>query len=760
MRSQLSAAGVVAWLFLATPAFAQSAEANQPNSAGPTDRVTYGPSFFASYDVSNVEDMLRLMPGGPAILEANTQDQILAAQQRGFGSGGARVLINGRRFPGKANDINTNLRRIPASSVDHIELISGTAQGISVQSQGILVNVVLREGASLAGSGSMETNLRFNDAGRMEADGLLAYNGVKGPLSYTVGLERNAWSPAGAAAARYSDRSRSEAFFYPAGKIQQLRPQDWRRSHSKWIYTGGATYDFANGDRLQLNALYQTLHVGQTDTTNFTPFDLIGNAGAPGVERHVSEIGGATILELGGEYQTRIGAGDLRTIFISRRADTPTLDFRNRDIAGARFEVSRNLIDVRTGEDVVRSSYTVPIARGQSLEVGMEAARNTLGQDVHMFLDTNGDARLEPVDDVRANVEELRGEVFATHRWTLNAAWSLESSLRYEASRLSSDFEPSRLTPHPPKIEDRSLGFLKPRFDLRYRASPATQYRFRLERTISQLDFNNFVPRFDQSDVLRPQVVAGNPQIVPEKTWIVELGYQHRLARDAGLIEARVFYNDITDSIDKVPLCRLASGAPAPGEACRTAGFNRLYSAAGNIPSATLYGVEVKASVRLDDLGLKDSLLSVTYLRQESEIEDPFAQLSRSVDPSRPIEKRRLLSDPGYTLNVAFRQDLKRWGVAYGFTYQRYGWTSITSDLQAREYYSIQPTLEAFVEKRLTRSTNVRLEVQNIINGEGKTRLLYAQNAVVNGFNGPLNRYETYSESRDRRFALRLRARF
>src|SRR5687767_4479789 len=66
--------------------------------------VAYDQAFFAGYSVNNAEDMLRLIPGVPAILD-DRGDQ----QERGFGAGGARVLIGGRRFPGKANEITANL---------------------------------------------------------------------------------------------------------------------------------------------------------------------------------------------------------------------------------------------------------------------------------------------------------------------------------------------------------------------------------------------------------------------------------------------------------------------------------------------------------------------------------------------------------------------------------------------------------------------------------------------------------------------------
>jgi outer membrane receptor protein involved in Fe transport len=69
-----------------------------------------------------------VIPGAAAILDTSTSNQ----QARGLGAGGARVLVDGQRFPGKANDLAANLRRIPASAVERVELISDTAADISV----------------------------------------------------------------------------------------------------------------------------------------------------------------------------------------------------------------------------------------------------------------------------------------------------------------------------------------------------------------------------------------------------------------------------------------------------------------------------------------------------------------------------------------------------------------------------------------------------------------------------------------------------
>lgn len=719
-RDRLAAsAGATA---LAFAGFGAEAEAQAPDappaplaaSGSSADRVVYDQAYFSRYSVNNAEDMLRLIPGVPAILESRDEQP-----ERGFGAGGAQVLVNGRRFPGKANEITANLRRIPASNVERVELLSGS--GVAVQSEGIVVNLVLREGVSLGGTGAWEANVRFNEEGRVEVDGLVSYSGNVGALSYSLGVERNVWSPSTMGGARWSNRLRDTVYYYPDGKVLELRPQYWTREHDKWIYTGAATYDFAGGDRLSVNGFYQTLDIVEDDETAFTRFSPAGAPILVADDIHKKTTKASTTLELGAEYERRIGSGELKALGLMRRETYPVEDVRDLLIGPRKIEINRTQVNEETGEDILRASYTWPLADGQSLEVGGEAARNSLDHGLRVFFDLNADDRVEevliPVAD--AQVEEIRGEVFITHRWSPTEALSLESTLNYETSTITTNH---------PFAPERTLAFLKPRLDARYRPNGAVQYRLLVERTVSQLDFGLFVPTYD---VVDNEIDAGNPGLSPEKTWVFELGYERRLPKDAGLIEARVFYNDIIDHIDKVPLLD-SNGA--------------LYSAEGNQPKAKLYGAEIKASVRLDTFGVPDALLSVRALRQESEVLDPFTR-----------KTRRLWNDRGYNYDISFRRDLTRWGAAYGLTYKRFGWAADYSDLFVREYTTAEPTLEAFVEKRLTGSTTLRVEVQNITGShEGKVRYLYA----VSQADGALRRIERWDEERDLRVAVRLRGKF
>ncbi len=532
----------LAVLWFSAPAFAQ-----EPSAVEPANTLVYDQAFFARFEPDNAEDILLRIPGVPAILDTNNQRR----GERGFGSGGAQVLLNGRRFPGKTNEIKAALRRIPASNVARVELISGASSDINVQSQGLVVNVVMRPGASIGGSGSWELNGRFNERGRSSIDGLVSYNGAAGALSYGLGIERLTWSPPQFGMARWTYRTRDEIYWYPNGSVQELRPQVWRRSYEKWIFTGNLTYDFPSGAQTNLNGFYETRDVIETGVTRLTRFSLTGLETLRATELQAREQDGVDVLEVSGEHVSALGPGNFTGLFIVRRQGNRTVDFRNLDLSTHITEVSRSDSNVDIGEDIVRVSYVLPLGVGRSVEMGTEGARNTLKQKLLIFADQNEDGVLDRVGSNAAilepKVKELRGEVFGVFKWQATKSLSLETSLNYEYSKLTTNY---------PSQPERKPSFLKPRLDARFKVTTRDQIRVLIQRTVSQLNFNTFVPRYNMADDV---VESGNPSLEPEKAWTFEVGYERRLPRDGGLIDVRAFYEDITDAIDRHPFCRIGA---------------------------------------------------------------------------------------------------------------------------------------------------------------------------------------------------------
>ena len=120
--------------------------ASQPTPASAQDGVaTYPASFFAANQPSTAFEMVTLLPG--------FQIQRGDATVRGFSGTVGNVLIDGQLPTSKEVSVEVLLRRIPASSVDHIELIRG---GADMHGYPILANVVRGRGVALQGRAELE----------------------------------------------------------------------------------------------------------------------------------------------------------------------------------------------------------------------------------------------------------------------------------------------------------------------------------------------------------------------------------------------------------------------------------------------------------------------------------------------------------------------------------------------------------------------------------------------------------------------------
>ena len=141
----------------------------------------YPASFFAASHPATAADMLNRLPG--FLLDTGKS-------QRGFAGTAGNVLIDGTRPTAKTDDLDSILARIPASSVDRIELIRGGAPGIDMQGRNVIANIVRKTSATdqivLTLSNTLIEDGEWVPAARLE------YHGTSGKLNYALSLARTA----------------------------------------------------------------------------------------------------------------------------------------------------------------------------------------------------------------------------------------------------------------------------------------------------------------------------------------------------------------------------------------------------------------------------------------------------------------------------------------------------------------------------------------------------------------------------------------
>jgi outer membrane receptor for ferrienterochelin and colicins len=280
-------------------------------------------------------------------------------------------------------------------------------------------------------------------------------------------------------------------------------------------------------------------------------------------------------------------------------------------------------------ESILRSSISRSIGLGQSLELGGEIAINKFNRNFqNNTRSAKGEALLLKNDD-DVKIKENRYEVFANHSYSISPQISLQSSITAEFSKIVADnfFADGSMD-----RREANFTFLKPRMNFRYDLTGRDQLRFTAERTVSQLDFNNFATSYN---ALTEKIDFGNTAIKPAKSWDLTAAFEHRLLDDNGSVSLEVFYKKFTDHIDKVDFTEYVDnlGNPISADAyfalssdlqtLISSDFNAKF---GNIDSAKSIGFRFKSSYRLGAIGLKEAVFSFNYEYDKSTYIDTFTK--------------------------------------------------------------------------------------------------------------------------------------
>jgi len=686
--------------------------------------VIYDRDFFARYELTNADDMLRRIPGVAAILKESASGQ----SQRGFGSSGEQILINGNRMAGKSQNASTTLQRIQADWVHCVQLIRGTSSDIAVQSEGVIVNLVMEEQATSDRQGTWRINAKFNDQSSFGVDGLLTYGGRWKGIGYLLSLERNIWSPSNLGIVRWSEKSREEQYFYPDGTLQQDRYQDFTREHEKYIITANMEYQFSNGDEVRINAFLQPLSIREFDTAYFTAYRPDGSFDRSAIDDRVNLSEGQETFEIGVEYSREALGGKFNIITLANRSTGPAHRTRNEIDGDMVTEISRNIDHSDESEDILRGTYARPLTRDLSLELGVEGARNITDQNSQVFFDLDMDGQVEPYlfPTSHSKVKEVRAEIFAKANWSITSVWSLEGSLTGEYSEVSNNFD---------FVPSKDYFFTKPRLDLRYDINELNQLGLTIERTVKQLNLGNFVPSFDFAD---NEVDAGNLGLSPQTAWEFELRWENRLPEDAGVVEIRTFYDAIDDYLGKT-IIGFHDDDPLNGDPV---------SATGSWGEATDLGVEIKSSLRLGWVGLPEVVIDARVELHDSEVTVPFSGEVLAFGFQRQYE-------------LGMRHDVTKWGLSYGISSKFFGSSMPSRDLNFSYDLNLDPIIDIFIEKELFNGITLRFEGNGLFpSNENRTRTLYSVSNIDGVITRDVIRTEYYDETRDRRYVISLRGTF
>ncbi|WP_431471084.1 TonB-dependent receptor plug domain-containing protein [Sphingosinithalassobacter sp. LHW66-3] len=527
--------------------------------------IVYQPDFFASSSPDTALDMVNRVPGFGLDL-GNTAT-------RGLAGAAGNVLIDGARPASKSDRLDEVLSRIPAASVERIELIRGGAPGIDMQGKSVLVNVVVRQ--TVTREVAIELNSYLYPGAEFGPQARLSYSRRQGDRQTEFALYATTDRTGGTG---FGTRTRTDG----AGGLIQLADLDlWDRYRD--INLRGSIQRPVGRGKLRINGLFDfnTLENRQTVT-------VLAGAGS---DEFTDSLGRDWTGELGARWEQPIGTEAEIELTALQRLGRYTYDYTLLSSGSAAYFA----LESDSGESAGRAIVRYRPEEDWALEGGGEIAYN--------FLDSVTSYRRAAIavdlPNAAVRVSELRGEGFAQATWRITERLTLEAGTRAELSRIAQTGDTDSA---------ETFFYLKPRVQATWAIGDGHQLRLRAERVVSQLDFDDFVA---SNDVDLGTVAGGNADLVPQQTTVFDAAYEYRFWQKGvvSLLAQRLIYEDI---IDYIPLVD---------------GFD----AVGNIGSGTGEIVQLTLALPFDRLGLDDALLQARTSWQWSRATDPLTGEERRI---------------------------------------------------------------------------------------------------------------------------------
>ncbi|MEL7112361.1 MAG: TonB-dependent receptor [Pseudomonadota bacterium] len=560
------------------------------------------PEDFVQFAPLNARDMVARIPGF-RLSDSRGQDE-----SRGLGQATENVLINGQRISSKSSSAADILERIPAATVERIELREGASLDIPGLS-GLVVNVIA-EADGINGTWAYRARI-IDGQTPLYGGGELSLSGQRGDLGWTANVNIEPRGSAGTG---------EEIFVDPDRNVLETRDLVQKNLFPDIEGSVGLRWTPASGLIANLNADYINEKRDQREAadrfpSNETPF-----------RQFIEDIDESTLAELSGDLEFDALVGRLKLIGVYSDRNSPFTSKRDRtDVFGAPLESTffRQVTDET--ELILRTEYKWE-AMGGSWEASLEAAENTL-DSTSTLLEGASRSDLLPIDigDTSVAVEESRTEGFLTYSRQIGEDLQIQLSLGTEVSEITSSG---------PNGQNRTFTRPKGGATLSWQYAPNTTLNARLNRRVGQLDFFDFVSQLDLND---GENQVGNSDIVPEQSWRLEFEIEQQFG-SWGAGNFIVFAEALEDIVDQVPV--------GDGEG------------PGNIEEGTRYGIEFEGTFNFDPLGIEGAQLVYSAGLRESEIDDPLTGETRDINGEDLVE-----------VQLELRHDIAGTDLAWGFEF-------------------------------------------------------------------------------------------
>jgi hypothetical protein len=655
-------------LFLYTPVVFSNDHNSQdiPDTSIASDNVytNYPASFFVRFQPITALDMVNQLPGFQ--LDDNVDDE------RGFGNTSGNLLIDDRRPSAKQDSLSAILARIPAESVERIELIRGQIRNIDMRGQSTIVNIVLRDDTTANVQWRTHLERRFN-YGQVAPAGTISLSDNWQDIDYNIGLEAQ-HQPFG--------RIGLDEIINPTGDLTEIR-FDGVEIRNNFIKGNFNVASLLGKTLVQLNSNIQ-FEKNKVATVSRRVPQLLGNAPRQNL---VAEDEDRPSFEAGFDAERELSQdiiGKLIFLYNQNSADSLSTqrNINNQDIQTL-LRVANSQVD--TSETIARLEFDWSGLSAHLIQGNLERAYNVLDSSLLQTDDSGAGPVIIDVPGANSRVEEIRWDFLLKDTW-VRGKFELDYGIGAEASTITQSGD---------VLSERDFFFIKPQVVLTYATNTGDQTRLKLAREVAQLDLKGFVSAtvFDEDDL-----ALGNPNIQPDTTWVLDLTQEKRFADDS-VVRLTAFHHWISDVLDLLPL-------------------STRFEARGNIGDGRRWGVELDTTIPLDSLGLVDAKINFKVRWQDSTVIDPVTNQNRVLSIKGSSGGGiRFNNENKYAVFVDYRQDFQTARVAWGWSIIERA-ERFLFKANELEIFDEGIALTAFIETTRWFGVKMQLSGKNILNFE------------------------------------------
>ncbi|MGS2744121.1 TonB-dependent receptor plug domain-containing protein [Halomonas sp. LS-001] len=515
------------------------------------------------YNEQALGDALQRVPG----VTYDGANRSREVRLRGLPGEYTQVLVNGRPMIDGESRRGFEVDRIPTGLVERIEVVRSPRASLPGQGAAGTVNIVLKNGVE-----QMQESELAVGAGHLEG------NGEQGELSFSTATKAGPLD------------------IMLAGSVQRFRRSE---SKDEFEFDAGGAPD---GGKLELNErrfdqinlmprlALQTDELGRFE---LDPFYLRTTEFRDDIETDL-EADQVTLKRVSNENRERVResygfragwqrhvtkSASLRMNLDWQRGETDT----ERD--ETRFNADGSVNRERQRTELIDLEMTRPEATLQ-VQANNHSLNFGVGAELRGHDETNGEIRdgsqRPPREDRIFEIDEDILFAFAEDVWQVRDNLQVTGGLRLENSETeTTDFFGESTA--------NDADFLLPSLNAVFSATPQTDLRLGVARTLRRPDLRDLSPSIDEEDgTAADPDIQGNPRQDPESIWGLDLGVDHYFADNRGHVSLNLFERMFEDKIEKV--------TEQDG--------NRFVATPQNVGDARARGIELSARAPLTGIGL------------------------------------------------------------------------------------------------------------------------------------------------------------